>query len=106
MPLIQVHVIKGQGDDHRRRPRSGTRQSCMTARPRVAPSCARTINMVRVPARPNVPTLTKPNQQRGETETFDDFVGFRDEHRRHAGVERLDGLQIDDQLELGPLLGR
>ena len=75
-----------QGDDHRRRPRSGTRQSC----PR-GPMCRRSQSPINSGVR---------------LKLFDDFVGFRHEHRRHAEVERLDGLQIDDQLELGRLLDR
>ena len=42
---------RGQSHDHRRRPRSGTRKGCVTARPRIAPCCARTMMVVRVPLR-------------------------------------------------------
>src|SRR5262252_10485282 len=36
--------------------------------------------------------------------SFDHFVGAGKQHRRHVEAERLSGLEIDDQLELGWLL--
>ena len=45
-------------------------------------------------------------QNRKWPASFDYLIGPGEEHRRHVDAERLGGLEIDHQLELGRLLNR
>src|SRR5205823_7276669 len=58
------------------------------------------------PWRQTAAALRRREARAGRDASLDDLVGAGEERLRHGQAQRLGGLQVDDQLELGRLLYR